>query len=87
MGFLYAKIGLIVRKGDFFMQCLCFFAGSTGGKAPPSEIRNPLLASVCWFKGIIFNRKRDDAKLKRKMFAQIPSPFANLIPFGRYCVS
>ena len=36
------------------MQCRCFFAGSTGGKAPPSEIRNPLLASVCWFRGDFF---------------------------------
>lgn len=36
------------------MQCLCCFAGSTGGKAPPSEIRNPLLASVCWFRGDFF---------------------------------
>ena len=27
------------------------------------------------------------ACLKRKMLSQIPSPFADLIPFGRYCVS
>ena len=49
--------------------------------------KSPLSQCVLVQRGYFFNRKRDDTKLKRKMLSQIPSPFANLIPFGRYCVS